>query len=272
VADALTETGAPPVEAASAPPAPARAKRRTFRFQFGLANILLAAVVGAAVGSFIVLLGRPTHDEKAWSAWQPSGNVTERADQIVKRIGGGYKLADGSPLVGIQYGPPFVQDGNTSRSVVGFDVAKKSKTRFLPDEAVFDATGTIEYVLCGLSSEHKCAVAGGPPTPQQGLLLGREALELALYSFRYIAGTQAVFMLLPPNGKTSNAALFWRKSDLEDALSHPLRNTLPARPAGAQTLSAIESRVIGRLVSPYVVKIASYQQASNNAVIAVLTP
>ena len=39
MADALTETGAPPAERI---PAPARAKRRTFRIHFGLANILLA--------------------------------------------------------------------------------------------------------------------------------------------------------------------------------------------------------------------------------------
>ena len=57
MADALTETGVPPAERA---PAPARARRRTFRIHFGLAHILLAAVVGAAVGSFIVLLGRPS--------------------------------------------------------------------------------------------------------------------------------------------------------------------------------------------------------------------
>lgn len=277
MADALRESAAARAEpaAAASPAARPVQRRRTYRVHFGLANILLAVIVGAAVGSFIVLLGRPSHDEKAWSAWQPTGTPTERADQIVQHVGGAYRLLNGHPLVGIKYGPPFVQVGSNQQSVVGFDVATRAKTRFIPNEAIYDANGTIEYVLCGLSAAHKCAVEGGPATTERGRVLGREALELALFSFKYIPGTAAVFMLMPPNGQTSKSpALFFRRSELRNELSHPIRRTLPATetPSALVGLSPQENRVIDRLVSPHLFNVASYQQASNNGVIAVLTP
>ena len=76
------------------------------------------------------------------------------------------------------------------------------------------------------------------------LLLRREALELALYSFRYLGVSETV-VLLPPavlkpldgdetlttSTRTSPQALLFRRSDpdVQSAIGQPLRLTLTAR-------------------------------------------
>ncbi len=56
---------------------------------------------------------------------------------------------------------------------------------------------TIAYNLCGIGGKN-CAIGVGKPSTNRLLLLRREALELALYTFRYIGGTQNVVAILPP--------------------------------------------------------------------------
>src|SRR5947209_5781330 len=56
---------------------------------------------------------------------------------------------------------------------------------------------TIAYNLCGVGSTN-CSIGVGTPSPDRLLLLRREALELALYTFKYISGTQNVVAILPP--------------------------------------------------------------------------
>ena len=56
---------------------------------------------------------------------------------------------------------------------------------------------TIAYNLCGVGGKD-CAIGAGTPSNSRLLLLRREALELALYTFKYIRGTQNVLTILPP--------------------------------------------------------------------------
>ena len=56
---------------------------------------------------------------------------------------------------------------------------------------------TVLYRLCGLGAQ--CAINKGKPSNERGLLLQREALELALYSFRYLDGVKNVVALMPPS-------------------------------------------------------------------------
>ena len=63
---------------------------------------------------------------------------------------------------------------------------------------------TIAYNLCGIGGKN-CAIGVGQPSTDRLLLLRREALELALYTFKYIGGTQNVVAILPP-GRTRQTA------------------------------------------------------------------
>ena len=105
---------------------------------------------------------------------------------------------------------------------------------------------TIAYNLCGIGSSN-CTIATGKATPDRLLLLRREALELALYTFKYIDGVQNVVAILPPghtiqgcsgicptpHQKTSvkpfDIALLFVRSELKPWLDQPLSNTFPER-------------------------------------------
>ena len=53
------------------------------------------------------------------------------------------------------------------------------------------------YNLCGVGQ--KCSIAEGQPSEERARLLRREALELALYTFKYVDDVDSVITLLPVN-------------------------------------------------------------------------
>ncbi|HEX4929934.1 MAG TPA: hypothetical protein VFV62_04425, partial [Gaiellaceae bacterium] len=56
-----------------------RARQTSYRFRFGILYVALAAIVGAGVGTFIVLASRPAPPEAAaWSSWEPNGSKLAR--------------------------------------------------------------------------------------------------------------------------------------------------------------------------------------------------
>ncbi len=83
------------------------------------------------------------------------------------------------------------------------------------------------YTLCGLGK--KCAISSGKPTQVRHLLLRRESLELALYTFRYVRDVDLVVVFLPPPpGKDASQAMLYRAKDVKGELNRPLGATLPA--------------------------------------------
>ncbi|MGN6373475.1 MAG: hypothetical protein ACTHM1_10890, partial [Solirubrobacteraceae bacterium] len=99
---------------------------------------------------------------------------------------------------------------------------------------------------------------------QRGLLVQREALELALYTFHYVSSTTEVVITYPPRpapkgskgssgeeALSSNAttphgrALLFRPEDLAPELSRPLEATLAAQ---TPTVSSVERSPEARLV------------------------
>src|SRR5207249_518286 len=74
----------------------------------------------------------------------------------------------------------------------------------------------------------------------------REALELALYTFRYLDNTDSVVAFFPP--KDLAYVMYFTKGDLADQLHAPLRRTLAqtTRPL-ARTLSESERAVVDNL-------------------------
>ena len=104
---------------------------------------------------------------------------------------------------------------------------------------------TIAYNLCGVGSNN-CTIGIGKPSALRLLLLKREALELALYTFKYISGTQNVVAILPPGTTTTSSctgicstphaktttkrvdiALLFLHDELAPFLSQPVTATLP---------------------------------------------
>lgn len=243
-----------------------REEPRFHRMRFGLAYLALAILAGGAAGATILLLDRPAKGPgTAWSEWRPAieGDAVPKA--IADYVGSRYRLPSGSQLVGVLAGPPKVQE------VAVRAVAIRPQEGTSDDIAIIPTERSLMYVLCGLGDA--CAIAEGEATQERHRLLRRQALEIALYTFKYVDDMDSVIALLPPNPEAeSGTALFFEKSDFDHELKVPLSQTLsrPDPPISAQ-LDPAEGLIVDRLTRP---RLFSYefQQAQEGSAIIVLAP
>jgi hypothetical protein len=79
-------------------------------------------------------------------------------------------------------------------------------------------------------------------------VLRREALELALYTFRYIKNVDQVVVILPPKlGDKPSFAMFYRRGEVGASLDRPLAATLPGAPPVPPDVSKLQQAFISRL-------------------------
>jgi hypothetical protein len=185
--------------------------------RFGLVYFLLAIVVGIAAGTTINLVSGGSHKGSPWSEWKPTASPDLRPKEIANRVAAAYRLRSGRPLVDVVTGDPF-QSAITeiATPAVGAGLGR--------DTPVYDPSRMRMFVLCG--GGKNCSVPG-TPSVERTLLLHREAVELALYTFKYV-DTEGVVEFLPGTASARpNLAFFFRRSEVEPFLSHPLRSTLP---------------------------------------------
>ena len=76
----------------------------------------------------------------------------------------------------------------------------------------------------GVGPGQRCSVPG-EPTAERALLLRRESLELALYTFKYMDDVDSVITMLPPVGNINTAGYF-KRSAVRDLLE---KRTLEGR-------------------------------------------
>jgi hypothetical protein len=228
-----------------------RARQSSYRFRFGIIYILLAAVVGAGVGTFIVLAMRPAPEkEAAWSTWRPEGRVNAYPVEIAQHVGARYRLQSGKQLVGVLAGKAEIQNLPLRAVVIQHDATNPTKR---DDLEVIEVGNGVLYNLCGAGQ--KCSIAEGTPTPDRARLLRREALELALYTFKYVEDVDSVIAMMPFNlGKPeteeddTSTVVFMQKKDFQRQLEAPLERTLPGRPR--TTLDPIQGQVVDTLTRP----------------------
>ncbi len=234
-------------------------------------RMITGALVGVAIGALaatgLLLAGGQPPKGPAWSPWKPADHSTkDGAEQIARHVGANYRLPTGDQLVLVTGGP---------LKVAGLDLP----VRIALDESA-GGTGSADdvseikgrtamYQLCGLGA--RCAINKGKPSTERFLLLRREALELALYSFHYLHGVKNVVALLPPApGEKPENALFFRKTDYEPSLDRPLAATLPSPPP---TLNALpdspEATLIQRLTNKNLFRY-SFQQSQDLSAFLVL--
>ena len=207
------------------------------KFQFILGALLAIGLVGlAALG--IIAADRATESSKpAWSTWKPGDDGMEGAQQIADHVAARYKGSNGKQLA-------LVTAHEFEVELEAADVPMQVAVRDRKEQGgkIEMAGGdTVLYRFCGLAS--RCGL-GGTPTKSRGLLLKREALELALYSFRYLDGVDQVVMFMPPaftkardvktkkiiQVRLDNQAVRFTRKELEPLLELPLRETLPSPP------------------------------------------
>jgi hypothetical protein len=248
-----------------------RAKRHTGRFL--IAYAVLAVVLGGAAAGLGMLVmsgaGQGGGDEDdGWSDWRPSARGEAGVDQIANFVAKRYKLPSGRQLVAIVADEPLVQNQvPVSNIAIDNGVQDADGNRY----TIHGTDGDFMYVLCGLGQN--CAIREGTASIDRNRLLRREALELALYTFRYVSGVDAIIAFLPPRrGQRPQDLLYFRKNDFQEMLDRPLRMTLPSvKPPEPNKIPEDERKTIDQLTTRNLFKY-EFTQAPDASAILVLTP
>lgn len=186
----------------------------------------LGAVLLAAMAAFAVLVVKPGHKAAAsWSAWEPTpGSVAKMTSQIADHVSHRYRLAaGGSQLVAVVQSKPTVTSGTTNIAIKAIAIRKAPQSN--TGIEVLNSNKTHMFTFCGLGL--RCSISGGQATALRGRLVRREALEVALYTFKFVPSVDLVLAFMPPPpGTTASPLLLLRKQDLTDVLNRPLRMTL----------------------------------------------
>jgi hypothetical protein len=263
-------------DAADAEHTPRRTGGSRYRRRFAVIYVLLALVTGVGVGALIVLLARPdAAPEQAWSAWEPNGSETARVRQIADHVAQGYRTPSGEQLVVALGGPPTVGAGSDSESPIPIRAiaVRPDTSRGQAEEGdieIHDARNSMQYILCGLGEA--CAIAGQASQARHSLLR-REALELALYTFKYVDDVDSVTVFLPPppGGQSAATAVFLRRGDVKSELSQPLRRTLSPGAPPLGEIPAAELQTLNRITLSRLYQF-EYTQAQDLSAVLVLDP
>ena len=216
------------------------------RFQLVLGVLLGIGMAAVAATAIFVASDDPAPRESTvrWSSWTPTAKDGEAAvAQIAKHVGRQYSLPSGNQLVAVRGGP--LELGG-----LPVTIALRSTTQTGGDGSisVVDGEGVL-YTLCGLGKD--CAIKEGKKSVERHLVLRREALELALYTFRYIENIDVVVAMLPPApGDKPTQAMFFRRKSLEPNVARPLSQTLPGTAPEINKLREGEATFIDRLTAP----------------------
>ncbi len=249
--------------------------------------IATATLVGLGLGALaiaVAVLISPSDNSSslAWSLWRPpdSGLAGER--EIAAEVAPFYRASPASQLA-------VVTVQNIPSSTSGSPSATQLALRDPTTGTVASVSGnSAVYNLCGLGPS--CAVIPGTPTHARLLLLQREALELALYTFKYIDGVQNVVIILPPvrtttastvlsaspqkaSTKTVDFAVVFSRQALTHFTSRPLNQTLPEQlpPTVDQMANAPEAELVNVIAAQALFQQQLVQTQDGSAVL-VLNP
>jgi hypothetical protein len=298
------------VELPPEPPQPGAAAAETtvsgpsqFRNRFGFLVGALAGVLIAAVAVVVIVIvdNHSSNDgaglAKNWSTWKPQdSNMSDGPAEIATHVGDEYRLDNGSQL-------DSVTGGDLEFQGFKLNVALRPATGNIQ---LLDSGHAVLYTLNGLGPGG--SILGGTASTARHQLVRREALELALYTFRYIKNVDMVVTLLPPppagtaaaasgsgSGSGSGAAasasgaasgsasgssgadpteppveaVFYRPGDLKQELQVPLDATLAAKAPTPSTIGGGEGQRIDALTLSNLFD-SSFQQAQNGDAYLVL--
>jgi hypothetical protein len=248
-----------------------RAQASVPRHRFGLAYLALAAILGAAVGLFVVFASNGGKDSgPAWSAWEPTKDGVQRLDEIGRYVSHQYALPSGRTLVTPFSTPPVVRLGNQLAAVRAIRITTGLPGETANDSQIIDATNAWAYELCGAGKD--CAISDGNASAARGRLLQRESLELALYTFKFEPVIDYVITYFPPAPKRDPAAIVLSRQSLEEPLKHPLANTLPP-PTTRLVPGALNSRDLA-VLDRYITQAYTFtgEQLQDGSPVLVLRP
>jgi hypothetical protein len=271
VADDLTptESGSAAVDPAplQAKPKRAPAPARAYENRFSFAYLSLAVVVAGAIIGFAVVLKGHGSSKPRWSSWEPTASGLAGARQIGQHVAAHYRLPSGAQIVAPLIAPLSVSQVPISRIAV-----RNGTGADAGDVNFYDARFPVNtpYTLCGLGD--RCAITEGKASPERGQLIRREALELALYTFRYVHGVESLLAYLPPaKGNQLTSVVFLRKIDLKPLLDQPLAATLSGKGPFVAGKPVPQGNLVSKLTNSRVFRF-SFQPVPDGTALVVLSP
>jgi hypothetical protein len=258
----------------------------------GVAYLVLAAAVGgAAAGIALALTGSDGSKPAAvpaserWSAWAPTGIGSTAARQIARHVSSQYRLPGGKQLVNVIAHSPALASGLQVFAIGAVEITPdKRAVRLNSDQARSDAQHGLDgarifpvgegvmYILCGSADD--CSIGDGKPSAARGALVRREALELALYTFKYVQGAESVLAFVPPApGSQAKHFIFLQRSDVASYLDRPLASTIgPTRTLRPNDLSEKERGFVDAVAVPNLFVLNQTQQLPDGTLALVLAP
>ena len=238
---------------------------KAYENRFAIAYVGLAVVVAGAIIAFAVVMKDGGKTALRWSVWQPNASGIDGTRQIADHVARRYRSEGGTQLTTNLIAPFQIQQAPISAVAIRNDV-RGSDNQFYN----YSFPTNVPFTLCGLGT--RCAIASGKPSLARGRLVRRQALELALYTFTYIKGSQSVLEYLPPAaGNQLTYAMFLRKSDVKGALEQPLRETLPGTPPFTASTKLQDDPAIDNMLQEHVFRV-DYTQIPDGSVLTVLSP
>jgi hypothetical protein len=212
--------------------------------KFRLVIAVLLGIAAGAISIAVVVVSRGGNNRGApasgvtWSSWTPDSSGDTGVSEIAQHIAPYYRLSASQQLDVIT---PIALSQSTAAGTgtgSGLTVAVSEGSGKSQSLGLLNGK-TIAYNVCGLGAKD-CELAGTPSTSRM-LLLRREALQLALFTFKYISGSQNVVVVLPPghtvtaggssgSGTGVTVAVLFVRRELQPWLTLPFTKTLQQYP------------------------------------------
>ena len=244
--------------------------------------VLIAAAVASLAAAVVLSTGGKSKSTAAafWSEFQPTDTGLTGAQEIADYVSPLYRASSAYQLAVV--------------TTVNLNDPANPLAVVIPSGSsgglqVLSPSSTIAYNLCGIGTKD-CAIGVGTPSSNRLLLLRREALELALYTFKYIPSAQTVVAILPPGHQTQGCtglcpqpqttpatkpvdlALAFERRDLQPLLDRPLAETLPSPPPSVSAMANAPEAELVSLITGHGLFTEQVEQAQDGSNLIVLNP
>jgi hypothetical protein len=251
--DVIQEAAVPGTVPVAATPAEPK-RPRLYQARFMTMYILLGVALVATIVGVVMALGTVISPKQIWSAWKPAnGSADARTSEIAQHTGGQYKLPSGNQMLDVipkKLTVPLVDSSGSTQNVPIAGIVLRQKGT-ADKVVVLGSNDSRLFQLCGTGAS--CAIGEGKASVARGRLVRREALQLALLTFKYVPGvTHVIEFMPPPPGSPPSLVTYFEKPDLKPQLSSPLRTTMSVKAPTASTMTAKESATIDRVTTGHV--------------------
>lgn len=248
-------------------------------------TLIFAALGVVAVAAVVVLAtllvrepGSTAALQERWADFQPSGSSYARTQDIADHVSKKYTLDSGAQLAAAIAGPPVI----TSNQPEGSSQILVSTIAITPDLpaggsssvrdiVLVNGQNSVQYMLCGYGQN--CSIATGQPSVERHTLLRREAVELALYTFKFLPTIDSVSVFLPPRPDNSAAPtmVFLQRRDVTTLLGKPLEESLAGQAPRIGKMDANELALVNRVTGTHLYQY-NYTQAQDGSAVMLLDP